>query len=64
MSIFVGNLSYEAGQQDLDKLFRAYGRVVKISVPINRKLNRPRGFAFMEMESSIQENRAIKAFNV
>ncbi|MEM9805915.1 MAG: RNA-binding protein [Cyanobacteria bacterium P01_D01_bin.56] len=63
MSIFVGNLSYEAGQQDLDRLFRRYGHIVKISLPFNRKLNRPRGFAFMEMESASEEEKAIKALD-
>ena len=63
MSIFVGNLAYSAEQQDLDRLFREYGRIVRISLPMNYKLNRPRGFAFMEMESPVQEEKAIEALN-
>ena len=63
MSIFVGNLSYDAGRQDLDRLFQKYGRITRISLPINHKLNRPRGFAFMEMESSAQEEKAIEALD-
>ena len=63
MSIYVGNLSYNARQQDLGEIFEEYGRIVKISLPINRRLNRPRGFAFMEMESPTQEKEAIEALD-
>lgn len=63
MSIYIGNLPYSAGQQDLDHAFRKYGRIVNISLPMSRGLNRPRGFAFMEMESSAQEAKAIEALN-
>ena len=63
MSIYIGNLSYAANQQDLDRVFGKYGHIVKISLPINRKLNRPRGFAFMEMESSTEEEKAIEALD-
>lgn len=63
MSIYVGNLPYRAGPEDLAKAFRKYGHIINISLPINRGLNRPRGFAFMEMESSTQEEKAIEALD-
>ena len=63
MSIYVGNLPYSAGQQDLAKTFNAYGQIVSISLPTCRGSNRPRGFAFMEMESCDQEDEAIEALD-
>lgn len=63
MSIYVGNLPYSAGQQDLAKAFKEYGQIVSISLPTSRESNRPRGFAFMDMESSAQEEEAIEALD-
>ncbi len=63
MSVYVGNLPYDVGKQDLDRAFGVYGRVISINLPMYRRLNRPRGFALMTMESSAQEERAIEALD-
>ncbi len=49
MKIYVGNLSFETREQDLEQAFGAYGRVESVSIVIDRATNRSRGFGFVEM---------------
>ena len=64
MSIYVGNLSYEINQQDLNEVFTEYGTVKRVHIPSDRETGRPRGFAFVEMESEASEDKAIQALDV
>ncbi len=63
MSIFVGNLSYEINEQDLNEVFSKYGTVKRVNIPQERDTGRKRGFAFVEMESEADEDKAIKALD-
>lgn len=63
MSVYVGNLSYEVNRQDIDDVFGEYGRVTRISIPMDREMDRPRGFAFVDMESAAQEEAVIEALD-
>ena len=63
MSIYVGNLSYEVNQQDLNEVFTEYGTVKRVHIPSDRETGRPRGFAFVEMESEANEDKAIEALD-
>ena len=63
MSIYVGNLSYEVNQEDLNEVFTEYGTVKRVHVPTDRETGRKRGFAFIEMESEIDEDKAIQALD-
>lgn len=63
MSIYVGNLSYEVNQEDLSEVFTEYGTVKRIHIPSDRETGRPRGFAFVEMESEADEDKAIAALD-
>ncbi|MEB3882200.1 RNA-binding protein [Lyngbya sp. CCY1209] len=63
MSIYVGNLSYEVGEQDINEAFSEYGEVRRVHLPTDRDTGRVRGFAFVEMESLDQEESAISALN-
>jgi RNA recognition motif-containing protein len=63
MSIFVGNLSYEVTQEDLNSVFAEYGSVKRVNVPTDRETGRVRGFAFVEMETPAQEQAAITALD-
>lgn len=60
MSIYVGNLSYDVTQDDLDRVFAEYGKVSRVSIPTDRETGRPRGFAFVEMSGETEEDSAIK----
>jgi RNA recognition motif-containing protein len=59
MTIYVGNLSFQAEQEDLLDLFSQYGEVSKCSLPLDRETGRKRGFAFVEMANDADEHKAI-----
>ena len=48
-NIYVGNLSYDTTQDQLQALFEAHGEVSSVNVITDRDTGRPRGFAFVEM---------------
>ena len=59
MTIYIGNLSFQAEQEDLVDLFSQYGEVTKASLPLDRETGRKRGFAFVEMSQDADEQKAI-----
>lgn len=59
MTIYVGNLSFDAEVEDLQHLFAEYGAVSKCTLPLDRETGRKRGFAFVDMASADDEARAI-----
>ena len=59
MTIYVGNLSYRATEEDLSAVFAEYGTVQRIVLPTDRETGRMRGFAFVEMAEDAQEDTAI-----
>jgi RNA recognition motif-containing protein len=63
MSIFIGNLPYEVSQDDLSQVFADYGTVKSIRMPTDRETGRVRGFAFVEMGSDAEEEKAIEALD-
>ena len=63
MSVYIGNLSYDVTQDDLKQVFEDYGTVARVSLPMDRETNRPRGFAFVDMSSKEEEAAAIEALN-
>ncbi|MGH9625570.1 MAG: RNA recognition motif domain-containing protein, partial [Bryobacteraceae bacterium] len=48
-NIFVGNLSYQTTQDDLNAAFAAYGTVERVNIVTDRDTGQARGFAFVEM---------------
>ena len=60
MTIYVGNLSFDAEAEDVQHLFSQYGTVNKCSLPLDRDTGRKRGFAFVEMASEAEEAKAIE----
>ena len=63
MRIYVGNLSYEATEQNLRQKFEAYGGVDSVSVITDRYSGRSKGFAFIEMASKSEGETAITNLN-
>ena len=59
MTIYIGNLSFEAEREDLVDLFATYGQVRQCSLPLDRETGRKRGFAFVELADAESEQRAI-----
>ena len=61
--LFVGNLPYTAGEQELQDLFGQAGAVDSVNVMRDQATGRARGFAFVEMASEEDAQRAISQFN-
>ncbi len=61
--MYVGNLSYDATDSDLRELFEAHGNVTDVFIVKDRESNRPRGFAFVSMETPEEMNAAIEGLN-
>ncbi len=59
--IYVGNLSFNVTEEELQALFGAYGTVENVNLITDRETGRPRGFGFVEMASG--GNEAIHALN-
>jgi len=63
VTIYVGNLSYQATEEDLRSVFADYGEVKRVQLPTDRETGRKRGFAFVDMEQDEQEQQAIEALD-
>ena len=61
--LFVGNLSFNMGDDELRQLFTAYGTVSSAKVITDRDTGRPKGFGFVEMDSDQEASAAIAALN-
>jgi len=59
MTIFIGNLSFQAEEEDLKSLISSYGEVKTCNLPLDRETGRKRGFAFVEMVNEADEQKAI-----
>lgn len=59
MTIYVGNLSFQATEDDIKDVFAEYGEVTRISLPIDRETGKKRGFAFVDMAEEANEDAAI-----
>jgi cold-inducible RNA-binding protein len=63
MKIHVGNLSSDTKSEDLQTAFEAFGAVAAVNVITDKHTGEPRGFAFVEMSSSEEGNKAIAGLN-
>jgi RNA recognition motif-containing protein len=61
--LFVGNLSFDTTENDLQDAFAAHGTVEETNLMMDRDTGRPRGFAFVTMSSPEEAQKAIDALN-
>ena len=61
--LFVGNLSFNTTENDLQDAFAAHGTVTEANLMMDRASGRPRGFAFVTMGSPEEAQKAIDAMN-
>ena len=59
MSVYIGNLSFDVTEEDLESVFADYGTVKKTTLPRDRETGKMRGFGFVEMENEADEEKAI-----
>jgi RNA recognition motif-containing protein len=62
-NIYVGNLVWDATQDDLYTLFQEYGTVTRAQVIMDKETGRSRGFGFVEMNDDAEADKAIEALN-
>ncbi|MCU0787882.1 MAG: RNA-binding protein [Verrucomicrobia bacterium] len=61
--LFVGNLSFNTTENDLNDAFAAFGTVTEANLMMDRMTNRPRGFGFVTMSSADEAEKAIEGLN-
>ncbi len=61
--LFVGNISFNTTENDLQDAFAAHGTVVEANLMMDRATGRPRGFGFITMGSAEEAQKAISAMN-
>jgi cold-inducible RNA-binding protein len=61
--LFVGNLSFDTTENDLNDAFAAHGTVTETNLMMDRTTNRPRGFGFVTMSTAEEAQKAISALN-
>ena len=64
IKLFVGNLSYEMTEEQLNTLFSEAGEVTSAKIITDRQTGQPRGFGFVEMETKLEGQKAISMLNV
>lgn len=62
-NIYVGNLSFDATEDDVRDAFGSYGEVSSVSVVRDRETGRSRGFGFVEMPNDEEAQKAIEGLN-
>jgi cold-inducible RNA-binding protein len=61
--LFVGNLSFNATENQLQDMFAAHGTVTEVDLIMDKFSGRPRGFAFVTMETKEAADAAVQALN-
>jgi len=61
--LFVGNLSFNTTENDLNDAFAAFGTVTETNLMMDRATGRPRGFGFITMSSAEEAQKAIDGMN-
>jgi RNA recognition motif-containing protein len=61
--LFVGNLPYDATEDEIRQHFSAVGPLSYVSIPLDRETGKKRGFAFVEFADAQQAQEAIRQFN-
>jgi RNA recognition motif-containing protein len=61
--LFVGNLSFNTTENDLQDAFAAFGNVTETNLMMDRTTGRPRGFGFVTMSSAEEAQKAIEGMN-
>ena len=61
--LYVGNLTYNVNESDLEALFSQFGTVQSAQIIVDRDTNRSKGFGFVEMDTDAEAQAAIQGLN-
>lgn len=61
--LFVGNLSFQTTENDLQDMFAAHGTVTEANLMMDRATGRPRGFGFVTMSTDEEAQKAVESLN-
>ena len=61
--LYVGNLTYNVNESDLEALFTPFGTVQSVQIIVDRETNRSKGFGFVEMGSDAEAQAAIQGLD-
>ena len=61
--LYVGNISFQSTEADLEDAFAAFGTVESAAVVTDRETGRSRGFGFVEMSTDAEAQAAVEALN-
>ncbi len=63
MKLYVGNLSFETTENDLQDLFEQHGKVSEVALMMDRMTGKSRGFAFVTMGDNAEASAAMTPLN-
>ena len=63
MNIYVGNLSFEATEEDVRQAFQSFGQVASVSIIQDKFSGKSRGFGFVEMPTKAEADKAVEGLN-
>ncbi len=63
MNIYVGNLDYKVGEEDLKDVFTEYGNVSEVKIITDKMSGRSKGFGFVTMDDNDEAQKAIEELN-
>ncbi len=63
MNIYIGNLPFNMGEEDLREIFEEYGEVSSAKIVMDKLTGRSKGFGFVEMDDDASANKAIEELN-
>lgn len=63
MDIYVGNLNYNLTENEIQKLFEVFGEVLKVTLIINKRTGKSRGYGFVHMRNELDASRAVNELN-
>jgi RNA recognition motif-containing protein len=63
MKLYVGNLSYDTTEEELNALFSQAGTVTSVAIIKDRDTGRSKGFGFVEMSTQAEGEKAVSQFN-
>ncbi len=63
MNMYVGNLSYDVAEEDLQTAFSEFGEVTSVNIIKDKFSGQSKGFGFVEMPNNSEADKALKALN-